>query len=92
MLTGFLVKISELFVLGDLGSTLQGISDEAASNFQNWGNTVLGILILIYGAASFLGVEIRATAKKWVIGGFVGAVVLVNYRFLLDLFWSAIGG
>ncbi|OJG72198.1 hypothetical protein RV11_GL003169 [Enterococcus phoeniculicola] len=63
-----------------------------STNFTKWANVGIGILILIYGGASFLGLEIKGVAKKWIIGGFVGAILIVNFQFLKDLFWSAIGG
>lgn len=80
------------WLVADIGSSLQGIESNMFTSFQFWGNIGIGILLLLYGIASYLGAEIRNTAKRWIIGGFVGAIIIVNYQTLKDLFWSAIGG
>ncbi|MFB8726143.1 hypothetical protein [Enterococcus casseliflavus] len=87
-----LMTSREVVYYADISESLTGIQNSAASSFQLWGNIGLGILILLYGGASFLGMEIKQTAKKWLLGGFVGAIVVVNYSTILDLLWSAIGG
>lgn len=84
---------TEHFLLASgIGESLKGLETTGSTNLQTWANVGLGILLLVYGGASFLGMEVKQTAKKWIIGGFAGAIIIVNFSSIRDLIWSAIGG
>lgn len=85
-------SMNHFMVASGIGESLRGLETTGGLQLKDWANIGIGILLLAYGAASFLGMEIKQVAKKWILAGFAGAVIIVNFSAIRDLFWSAIGG
>ncbi|EJW9248818.1 hypothetical protein C6N01_13040 [Enterococcus faecalis] len=79
-------------VFADVKQTLDGVESGLGTEFKRFANPALGIAILIYGAARFLGHDFSQTAKKWVLGAFIGAAFIVNFMWIKDTVWGWLGG
>ncbi|MBO6420046.1 hypothetical protein ACK4CS_12665 [Enterococcus gallinarum] len=88
----FLFTTLDLTAFADVQTTLKDIETGAGSQFKAIANIGIGIIIILFGGAQFLGAEIKSWAKKLLIGAIVGAIVIVNFDWIRDTFWGWIGG
>ena len=88
----FLFFTIDLTAFADVQTTLKDIETGAGTQFKAISNIGIGIIIILFGGAQFLGAEIKSWAKKLLIGAIVGAIVIVNFDWIRDTFWGWIGG
>lgn len=79
-------------VFADVQGTMKDVETGLSSEFKGYANIGLGIVLLIYGACRFFGMELAQWAKKLAFGAFVGAVVIVNFDWIRNTVWGWIGG
>lgn len=87
------MDISQAYpVFADVQGTMKDVETGLSSEFKGYANIGLGIVLLIYGACRFFGMELAQWAKKLAFGAFVGAVVIVNFDWIRNTVWGWIGG
>ncbi|MCS8593463.1 hypothetical protein [Enterococcus faecium] len=79
-------------VFADVQGTLKDVETGLGGEFKNYANIGLGIVLLIYGACRFFGMELAQWAKRIAFGAFVGAIVIVNFDWIRNTVWGWIGG
>ena len=87
------IEVSTMMpAFADVERTIQGVETGLGSEFKKFANPALGIAVLIYGGARFMGHDIAQWAKKWVFGAFVGAAIIVNFTWIKATVWGWLGG
>lgn len=89
---GLIEVYTSMPVLADVESTVRGVETGFGDQLRKFANPALGIAVLIYGGARFLGMDVAQWAKKWVFGAFIGAAIIVNFTWIKDTIWGWIGG
>lgn len=79
-------------VFADVQGTLKDVETGLGGEFRKYANIGLGIVLLIYGACRFFGVELSQWAKRIAFGGLIGAVIIVNFDWIRNTVWGWIGG
>ncbi|MFC0616309.1 hypothetical protein [Enterococcus faecalis] len=87
------IEVSTMMpVFADVEQTIKGVEGGLGTELKKFANPALGIAVLIYGGARFLGMEVAQWAKKWVFGAFLGAAIIVNFTWIKDTVWGWLGG
>ncbi|MDU3405237.1 MAG: hypothetical protein E7F14_12715 [Enterococcus faecalis] len=89
---GLIEVYTSMPVLADVESTVRGVEEGFGDQLRKFANPALGIAVLIYGGARFLGMDVAQWAKKWVFGAIIGAAIIVNFTWIKDTVWGWIGG
>jgi len=79
-------------VFADVQGTLKEVETGLGSEFRAYANIALGIVLLIYGACRFFGMELAQWAKRYAFAAFIGAIVIVNFDWIRNTLWGWIGG